>query len=206
MIKNRVFMMGLGIGLVLGAVLLQLSLMGERSLSSTEPQEKQWTKEEIEQGAKSLNLTIIEEADPLMTEEQWKEKMKQDSGKLNETSVVPPSKVTDTQKPDSPKTPETPETPDHNKNDTNTNTSTVKEPSSPKEATIRYVITKGSNLSHVAEGLERAGVITDKVAFVKAASAKKINSQIQTGTYMFTAGESFQSIIKKISEKPSGNR
>ncbi|WP_422657267.1 hypothetical protein ACK8P5_16060 [Paenibacillus sp. EC2-1] len=201
MIKNRVFMMGLGIGLVLGAVLLQLSIMGERSMSSTELQEKQWTKEEIEQGAKSLNLTIVDEADPLMTEEQWKEKMKQDSGKLNGTSVVPPSKVTDAQNPDSPKTPEKP---DHNKK--NTNTPTVKEPSSPKEATIRYVITKGSNLSHVAEGLKRAGVITDKVSFIKAASAKKINSQIQTGTYTFTAGESFQSIIKKISEKPSGDR
>lgn len=201
MIKNRVFMMGLGIGLVLGAVLLQLSIMGERSMSSTELQEKQWTKEEIEQGAKSLNLTIVDEADPLMTEDQWKEKMEQDSGKLNGTSVVPPSKVTDAQNPDSPKTPVKP---DHNKN--NTNTPTVKEPSAPKEATIRYVITKGSNLSHVAEGLKRAGVITDKVSFIKAASAKKINSQIQTGTYTFTAGESFQSIIKKISEKPSGNR
>lgn len=204
MIKNRVFMMGLGIGLVIGAVLLQLSMMGERSMSSNQAQEKQWTKEEIEQGAKSLNLSVVDEAEELMTEEQWKEKMQQDSGKMNGKSTVPPSKATDTQNPDSPKTPVKPD----NSNNNTTNP-TVKEPSTPKDAKpvqIRYAITKGSNLSHVAEGLKQAGVITDKVAFIKAATAKKINSQIQTGTYTFTAGENFQSIIKKISEKPSGNR
>lgn len=203
MIKNRNFIFGLGIGLILGAVLLQLMILGERSMTSLQPQDEPMTREQVEQEAKALNLKVVDDAEELMTEQEWKEKIKKDSGNMNGTSVVPPSKADVTEKPDSPQTPEKPE-----KNTTNTKTPVVKEPSTPKStapAQIRYVITKGSNLSNVADGLEQVGVITDKQAFIKAATVKKINQNIQTGTFTFIAGEDYDSIIKKISEKPSSN-
>lgn len=205
MIKNRVFMLGLGTGLVIGAVLLQLMMLGERSMSSTLPQEQQWTKEQIEQGAKSLNLTVVDDEEERMTEEQWKEKMKKDNGDTSATSVVPPTKTEAAQKP---KSPQNPDKPKPENNTSNEASPTIKKPAIPKNADpvqIRYEITKGSNLSHVADGLKQAGVITDKQAFIKAATAKKINQSIQMGTYTFKAGENYQSIIKKISEKPSSD-
>ncbi|WP_170308005.1 endolytic transglycosylase MltG, partial [Paenibacillus dakarensis] len=81
----------------------------------------------------------------------------------------------------------------------------VNKPKTPEPAHVGFVISKGSNLSDVAEGLNAAGVITDKQAFIKEATKQRINSHIQTGTYTFTVGENYQSIIRKISEKPSGN-
>lgn len=203
MIKNRVFMLGLGIGLIIGAVLLQLMIMGERSMSTEQPQDKQWTKEQLEEGAKALGVKVVDDSDELMSEEQWKEKMKTESEKMTGTPAVPPSKPAESEQPDSP---QTPVKPDKTKN--NTTSPDIKKPSAPKEAApaqIRFVIADGNNLSHVADGLKKAGVITDKQAFIKEATAKRINTHIQTGTYTFTAGESAQSIIHKISAKPSGN-
>ena len=204
MIKNRVFMLGLGIGLIIGAVLLQLMFMGQRSMSTEQPPDKQWTKEQLEEGAKALGVKVVEDSEELMSEEQWKAKMKTEGGKMTGTPAVPPSQPAESEEPNSP---QTPEKPDKTKNNT-TSSPTIEEPSAPKEtspAQIRFVITDGNNLSHVADGLKKAGVITDKQAFINEATVKRINTHIQTGTYTFTAGESAQSIIHKISAKPSGN-
>ncbi|MGM1045258.1 MAG: hypothetical protein ACQEXX_03855 [Bacillota bacterium] len=204
MIKNRVFMLGLGIGLVVGAVLLQLMLMGERAMSSSQPQDKQWTQEQIEEAAKAMDMKVVNSSEELMTEEQWKEKMKNESGKMTGTAVKPPSKATETKQADSPQTPEKPG--DVKKDPA---APAVKDPTSPKEpdsTKIRYVISGGSNLSDVANGLQKAGVIEDKQAFIDEATAQKINKFIQRGTYTFTAGEELDSIIQKITEKPSNSR
>ncbi|MGV2788578.1 hypothetical protein GNF98_23505, partial [Clostridium perfringens] len=60
-----------------------------------------------------------------------------------------------------------------------------------------------NKLSDVANSLLRAGVIDNKQAFINKATEKKINTMIQSGTYSFTAGESYNSIITKITAKPS---
>lgn len=189
MIKNRTFMMGLGAGLVIGALLLQLMLVGERSMTSGE--EREWSKEQVVKAAESLNLQVVESSDELMTEEQWEEKKKRKNGKSQGTSAQSPSKPSDAGTPESPKKPASPET-------------DAKKPSVPKNPTpaeIAFVIKRG-NLADVAKGLQNAGVIKDKEAFIKAATAKRINKFIQQGTFYFTPGEDLNSIITKISTKP----
>lgn len=64
---------------------------------------------------------------------------------------------------------------------------------------MTYKISHGSTLTGVAEGLLKAGVISDKEAFLQAAKDKKINYKVRTGTFTFEQGEDFSSIISKIS-------
>ena len=197
MIKNRTFMMGLGAGLVLGAVLLQLMLVGERSMTSGE--EREWSKEQVVKAAESLNLKVVESSDELMTEEQWEEKKKGKNGESQGTSTGSPSRPSDAGTPDSPQKPVSP-----NESKSPADSPDAKKPSVPKDPTpakIAYVIKRG-NLADVAKGLQNAGIIKDKEAFIKAATAKGINKFIQQGTFYFTPGEDANSIISKISTKP----
>lgn len=204
MIKNRTFMMGLGAGLVLGALLLQLMLVGERSMTSGE--EREWSKEQVVKAAESLNLQVVESSDELMTEEQWEENKKKKKNESQGTSAESPSRPSDAGTPESPKKPASPKI---SKSPADSPDPDAKEPSVPKDPTpaeIAYVIKRG-NLADVAKGLQNAGVIKDKEAFIKAATAKGINKFIQQGTFYFTPGEDVNSIIAKISmklpEKPS---
>ncbi|MNI93529.1 YceG-like family protein [compost metagenome] len=79
------------------------------------------------------------------------------------------------------------------------------DPESPQPATVEYKIVGGTTLEGVAQGLEQAGVIADKSAFLKTAVSKKINYKVRAGTYRFQVGEDFDSIISKISPKASGS-
>ncbi|MGV2788477.1 hypothetical protein GNF98_22960, partial [Clostridium perfringens] len=71
MIKNRTFMMGLGSGLVIGAVLLQLMWIGQGTAAS---ETQELTKEQLMAAAEALDMQVVEGSDELMTAEQWEEK------------------------------------------------------------------------------------------------------------------------------------
>lgn len=58
MMKNRFFMLGLGIGLIAGALLLQLMIAGRGA---------PLTKEELIRQAASLNLTVVDPAETAAT-------------------------------------------------------------------------------------------------------------------------------------------
>lgn len=59
MIKNRSFMLGMGTGLITGALLLQLAMIGQgqSQQSSTDP--KNMTREQLEKAAAGLNLRSV---------------------------------------------------------------------------------------------------------------------------------------------------
>lgn len=196
MIKNRTFMMGVGTGLMVGAVLLQLMWVGQGSTAQT------LTKEELTAAAEALDMQVVESSDELMTAEQWEEKKlagdKGDESTETGTSLKPGS-----EKPAAPQQPKQPD-PVLDKQ----GSPQVAKPAAPKtpskaKASIQVRIPEGNNLSDVANSLITAGVIEDKQAFIRKATEKKINRTIQSGTYSFTAGESFDSIITKIIAKPS---
>ena len=192
MMKNRHFMFGLGCGLIIGALLLQLMLIGQNMGGQLH------TKEQIEQAAERAGLRVSELNEELLTEEQWQERTNQD--------VLAP----EDQEQDHPETPASPEM----------NQPTDPEPPQQPEvrgedsvgdegqqaanqagAEVEYKIAGGTTLEGVANGLLQAGVIADKDEFVKAAVAKKINYKVRAGTYKFYVGEEFDSIIKKISKR-----
>ncbi|WP_127592502.1 endolytic transglycosylase MltG [Paenibacillus lautus] len=199
MIKNRTFMMGLGSGLVIGAVLLQLMWIGQGTTAATT---EELTKEQLMAAAEAMDMQVFEGSEELLTAEQWEEKRL--SAGAGESEGADPAQRTGTEKPEAPQQPEKPETGVDKKQESPRVTNPA-EPKTPAkaEAHIKVNIQSGNNLSDVANSLLNAGVIDNKQAFITKATENKINTRILSGTYSFTAGESYNSIITKITTKPS---
>ncbi|KOR89982.1 endolytic transglycosylase MltG [Paenibacillus solani] len=199
MIKNRTFMMGVGTGLVVGAVMLQLMWVGQGTTASVT---QSLTKEELTAAAEELDLQVVERSDELMTEKQWEEK-KLAGNDGGESADSDSAQKPDSEKPAIPQQPKQPDADAVKQGSPQVNKPV--EPKTPSKAktSIQVRIPAGNNLSDVANNLLTAGVIEDKQAFISKATEKKINRAIQSGTYSFTAGESYNSIITKITAKPS---
>lgn len=198
MIRNRSFMIGLGVGLIVGALLLQLMLLGQGSFNKLQ------TREEVERAAALLDLKVVGEHEELMTQEEWKAQEQPDS------AVEPEGDVPTSSSPDSPESPDSPSSPSlENGNDEASSGDGefdfLEDLSAQGSSYIEYRITAGTSLSGVADGLLRAGVISDKDGFLEQAKAKKINYTVRAGTYQFIAGEDYASIIKKLSPSTASN-
>lgn len=211
MIKNRSFMLGMGAGLIVGALLLQLAIIGQGQTQQSASKSTDLTREQVETAANRMNLQVTDTTDKLMTEEDWRNKVIQEGSKHPKV----PEKAETAKKPAVPKTPVNAPASNASKpsegkklsstlsQDAGTGGSSVTPPKEPIVPEIQYRITAGSNLENVAKGLAQAGVVSDSGAFKQAAIDKKINTKIRTGSYNFTKGEDFSSIIKKITTKPS---
>ncbi|GIO36133.1 hypothetical protein J41TS12_09940 [Paenibacillus antibioticophila] len=198
MIRNRSFMLGLGVGLIAGALLLQLMLLGQGSFSRAQ------TREEVERAAALLDLKVVEEHEELMTKEEWK--AQEQLGSELEPEGDAPS-VTFPDSPDLPDSPDSPSSPsaDDENDGTSSEESGFMEDLANQGSYIEYKIAGGMTLSGVADGLLQAGVISDKDEFLKQATARKINYTVRAGTYQFLAGEDYASIIKKLSPSKASN-
>ncbi|WP_431089389.1 endolytic transglycosylase MltG [Paenibacillus sp. 8b26] len=214
MIKNRSFMLGMGTGLITGALLLQLAMIGQGQSQPSSVDPKNMTREQLEEAAAGLNLQISDSSDPKMTEEEWRNKVIKEGNK----TPVAPKKAEAAQIPSTPKKPasSTPsaaskpsastsalQSPDKPQTKGSSATTTPDMPKHPATPQVQYSIASGSNLRSVASGLQKAGVVSDASAFEAEAKAQRINTKIRTGTYEFTKGEDFGSIITKITKKPS---
>ncbi|WHX51118.1 hypothetical protein QNH46_10970 [Paenibacillus woosongensis] len=210
MFRNRNFMLGLGIGLIVGAFLLQLMNIGQGQ------QNKPVTVEQIQQAAEKLRLKVVSEDERLLTEEEWKAEMEK---KAAEEPVQP-------KQPDTPDKPAVPQEPHSDGEGASSSSATSKSEAAvpaapelpdakapataesasvnqPEPVTVKYKIAYGDSLTAVADGLQKAGVISSSEAFIKEASKRGINTKIRTGTYSFQIGEKYSSIITKITTKPS---
>ncbi|MGP0583769.1 hypothetical protein [Paenibacillus timonensis] len=204
MMKNRQFMLGLGCGLIAGALLLQLMLIGQGN------NKELYTREQIERAAVTAGLKVVEVDQELLTEEEWQERSGQASDMSENGTGNSPVTPVDPAKPNSPTAPDTPNNSEASDGQALSGAKTGEtnqpvDPESPQPATVEYKIVGGTTLEGVAQGLEQAGVIADKSAFLKTAVSKKINYKVRAGTYRFQVGEDFDSIISKISPKASGS-
>jgi hypothetical protein len=213
-IKNRSFMLGMGTGLITGALLLQLAMIGQGQSQQTSADPTSLTREQLEEAAAGLNLQISDSSDPKMTEEEWRNKVIKEGNK----TPAAPKKADPAKNPSTPKTPVSstpsaaskppasgakPQSPNKPQSQGSSVTAAPDTPKQPATPQVQYSIVSGSNLRSVASGLEQAGVVVDANAFEAAAQAKKINTKIRTGTYQFAKGEDFGSIITKITKKSS---
>jgi hypothetical protein len=200
MLKNRTFMLGMGTGMIAGALLLQLAIIGQGRQQGADAS-RELTREAVETAAQRLGLQVSDITEPLMTEEQWRQQAIENGSQTSEEPVDPASAAAASE-PKAPQQPQTdnPETaaPPVGKD----KVQAPEKPAVPEASAIRYRIVPGSNLSNVAEGLKKAGVIADADAFQKAANEQKINTKIRSGTYSFREGEAFNSIIAKITTPP----
>ncbi|MNJ39527.1 YceG-like family protein [compost metagenome] len=217
MFRNRHFMLGIGIGLIAGALLLQIIMIGQGQ------QNKLVTEEQVKQAAEKLNLRVVGEDELLLTEEEWESRMAEDKLDPADTAEEP----SEPEQPEAPNTPATPQDPQsdsgqapgangESKPQTDKPAAPEKpEAGVPKEAdaavinavkepepvTVKYKISYGDSLTEVANGLQKAGVISSSDTFIKEASKRGINKKIRTGTYTFQVGEKHSSIITKITTK-----
>lgn len=219
MFKNRHFMIGLGIGLITGALLLQIMLLGQGNSGDL------WTQQQVIDAAAKLDLKVVSNGETLLTEEEWKLKSEEsnedeETGHSSDTDSINGS-INQTDAPGTPDAPAEPNTPESAQpSQTTTDTSSVsneapsdassaKAPATPEapvvepqKVTVEYKVVYGTTLTELAEGLHKAGVISDKDAFIKKANAKKVTTKIRTGTYYFNIGEDYTSIIAKLTAKP----
>lgn len=196
MMRSRSFMSGLGVGLIIGAALLQLMIVGEKQTSVMNTQSDAiLTREQLEEKAEAFDLKVVELSEQLLTEEEWKQRKLEeiqsngiDSPNQSEPAVTPLE-------------PSAPVEPKGTGNEHTT--SEVQSPKEPlveptKAEIVNYKIENGKSLTDVAVGLEKVGVISNRNQFIKEASKQKINTKIRVGNYTFTKGESYESIISKI--------
>ncbi|WFR61806.1 hypothetical protein P9222_26155 [Paenibacillus amylolyticus] len=74
---KRSLWIGLGSGMIIGAVLLQLATVGQNALSDSnlDPvRTTNMTKEQLETAAKSLDMKLVGSEEELFTEAEWVEK------------------------------------------------------------------------------------------------------------------------------------
>ncbi|AIQ13321.1 endolytic transglycosylase MltG [Paenibacillus durus] len=202
MIRNRSFIIGLGSGLVAGALLLQLMI----SAGMATPTKAQLAKE-----ASKLNMKVADAGSNLLTADEWRALEQQEEaskgqdakGKVNSGGTSqpaapkspaaqsqpasPPSQAASPMAPASPAKPSAAASP-------SSDTYAKK----PVVSSIVLRIPKGANLTKVSDLLAGAGVIHDKDAFLDAARSRKANTRIQYGQYSFEAGQSVESIIDEL--------
>lgn len=206
MIKNRFFMLGLGVGLIVGALLLQLMIAGK-----ADP----LTKEQLIKEAERLNMTVVDHAQAAdegaaSGEEEAQEgtpagtpDSSQAPAELAATaSPVPaatPKAAVEPSAAATPGKPSAPLQPESSAADTG-----IIAPASPEapavavSGDISVRIPTGITLAQTADVLADAGVIQDKAEFLKTANSRKVNKIIQYGSYSFAKGESMDSIIDKL--------
>ncbi|MFF2908587.1 hypothetical protein [Paenibacillus sp. NPDC057934] len=221
MMKNRSFLLGLGSGLVAGALLLQVMISGNAA---------PLTKEQVLKGAAQLNLKVSDESGKLLTQGEYGLEVQPGSteGPLDEggstrepvstkvpvapeassppsapaTAVVPSPAATP--KAVEPSTPAVPSSPADEvaQQPKDTGVPYVPErpetPGAPKPEVVTVRIPSGITLTRTADLLAQSGAVKDKEAFLKSAKERKINTKIQYGTYSFEKGESIDSIIEKL--------
>ncbi|MCJ8010632.1 hypothetical protein MUG84_02605 [Paenibacillus sp. KQZ6P-2] len=203
MIKNRSFMIGLGSGLLVGALLLQLMNVGtDQQAHQQTPAVDKLTKEQLQEQAEAMNLKVVDPDDKLMTEAEWKQQMIDKSSKPQGSGVKAPAAGAKTE---APKTPQQPASPDPKADGQTPKTeehAASKSPQAPASPSVSVKISSGSNLTDVADTLKESGIISDAASFVQEGRSQKKSTKILTGTYEFTPGEDFNSIISKITTKP----
>lgn len=207
---KRSLWIGLGSGMIVGAVLLQLAMVGQNALSesSLDPElaTANLTKEQLEAAAKSMDMKLVASDDELYTEAEWVNKKKQESSELQGKTATAPEATDSAVKPEQPDNPKQPVNNESDKQNEVTQPETI-EPSTPNSpevaATVSFKVRSGNSLAIVAGNLEKAGIVDSAQAFIKAGRAERINTKIQVGTYDLEKGESFKSIIAKITKEPS---
>jgi hypothetical protein len=179
MLKNRVFLIGLGAGIIIGALLFQLMLSGEQSrqkLSQISPDssEKLYTQVEV---------------DALLEAERDSFKLDQEAKTGTETQVEP---KTESAKEDSPV-----EKPAASVDSPTPTVEPVKE-----DAVVKHVIRieAGSNLTKTAELLATNHVIDNKTAFIS--QMKKSKKLVRAGYFLFQEKMTVAQAIEVVTGEP----
>lgn len=182
MLRNRIFLTGLGIGIIVGALLLQLMTLGEQSqlklkASLDKDEEVLFTQKEVDAMlvAERVSIGLNANVDSEATAEGKTETDKQDEVE-DEAEVKPEQPDPNTEKAE-------------------------EQPAgdiAPKETRVH--IKGGMNLTSIAKLLADYDLITDQSDFIK--QMKKTKKPVRAGHFVFSGQPTLQEVMTIITTKP----
>ncbi|WP_152392498.1 MltG/YceG/YrrL family protein [Paenibacillus guangzhouensis] len=186
MINKRHFFLGLGSGLILGSVLLQLML----AANPVQPKNNQtelsaFTVEQLEAEAMKLDMHLVPADAKAYTSEQLKELLKTKEAEWR-ASQAQTQQVTVQPK----------------DNSTTASTPPAQEKTNVEAPKVTLKIVAGMSLVKVSDKLEDLGIVDSSAKFVAYGKKHGINSKIRTGTYELSADQTFAEIAKIITTRP----
>lgn len=178
MLKNRSFLLGLGAGIIFGAVLFQLMLFGVQSRQNLqkidhEKNEKLYTQDEVDAMLKA-------EKDSAQINEQTKGGESEPEA-LPSPTTAPVVKEQETVKPEA-----------------TSSEKAVKETKTVVQHVLR--IESGSGLTATASLLAENQIIQDQTAFIQ--QMKKSKKLVRAGYFLFNEGSSVAEAIKIVTSQP----
>jgi hypothetical protein len=188
-LKDNRLLVGLGIGLIIGAILLELmnvAITGvdqHTLLNGSVSDGKQYTPEELKDIADSLEYNIIEKSAVFYTQDEMDQAIRKAKEPIVKEPIVknPNVKVPVVKEP------------------------VVKEPAeipvTGKTISYQVNIKTGMVTEDVTDLLITAGLITDADSFQKELGRRKLNNNIQVGKFEFTKKPSLTELINIITSQ-----
>lgn len=173
--KGRPFQYGLGTGMIVGALLLQMMIMAKDAgtaplqTPAAETPKAELTAEQVRAKADALNLQVYDKGIKLYKQSELDESVAKAAAAARAEEAAKAQEAAKTQ--------------------------------GPKEITI--FITEGMSASMVSDYLFRSGVISDKQAFEEALRSNQLNSKIRSGLYSFGMNHSIQDVVARLTTVPS---
>ncbi|RKP55486.1 hypothetical protein D7Z26_09890 [Cohnella endophytica] len=182
--KYRSWLMGLGIGIVIGASMLQLILLAKDQVKQVEA---------TPISRERLNEEAVKEGLVLLTQNELDAKLKQAAKESkgteqSEASPSPSSSPSPTPSPSS--SPEASEKPDQKDEQPS---------SSSSEEKLTLYVSPGMTLTEVANDLKKLGLIGDVNGFIK--HAKPISKKMNVGNAIFVGKPTYQQIMDELARK-----
>ncbi|RUS46346.1 hypothetical protein [Cohnella sp. AR92] len=199
MFKRRGLLIGLGLGLMLGASMLQLIQAAEKGSSSFGLSGASLTAEELKQEAKAQGFALVDSTAKTYSQEEL------DAAVRKAEEEKSASKDADSQDHQGSEANQGSQDNQGGKDSPATGNAGAAESSKDAEAgptpakeehTYSFYIRNNASLVEVATGLQELGLIEDKDRFVK--QAKPYSGKLRVGTSTFVGKPSFQEIINEI--------
>ncbi|WP_308639273.1 hypothetical protein [Paenibacillus silvisoli] len=179
--NRRIFLFGLGTGIIIGAALLQLMIIGEKQVNMPDPL-AQDSSEQVTYTQEELDKAVADER------KQVEDELKQQPAKQQEQQQEPPQS-------EDKQTSEAAPVNEASKDDK----ADSKAEAEAKSTVVR--IPPNSSVTETADILKAKGVITDKQAFIDLMRTTKLRA----GYFAFKAGLSLEQVRKVITSRPNAS-
>ncbi|SFE16999.1 hypothetical protein SAMN04487969_101441 [Paenibacillus algorifonticola] len=189
MFKNRFFLTGLGIGIIIGALLLQMMIIGESSQQKLSNRDSAGAEQEEKIYSQS-------EVDAILEAQRATSSIKEES----EATVSPSPAVTPEQTPSQSSAPQASATASPKPTAAPADNSSATADTGGNTIRKMVRIQAGTNLTAASELLAKEQLISDKAAFIR--KMKQEKKLVRAGYFLFSGNPSLTEVITTITTQP----
>ncbi len=176
MTKDKRFLTGLGTGLIIGAILLQLMNFAGAGRESVVPTDKLYSQEEADE---LVRKALVQAAEQTLAEEEAKaESSEADEDALSAAEIEDDSIQADLE--------------------SSEDSDDEVEATATYEVTIRYRMTS----EDAADAAIEAGLLDDKDAFLQELIRRNLTYRLQIGTFTFNTKPTIPELVQTLTSKP----